>query len=243
MFSSSITGSIITFFPRPVKALVSPAGECYTWLRMKTEANIMKITWLGHSCFMLETAGGNIVFDPYSDGSVPGWQLAQLTADEVLCSHQHADHGGTEKVTLTGKGCSCAVDRIDCFHDDAEGTKRGKNIIHIVSAEGMRVVHMGDIGHELSDEQYARIGTPDVLLIPIGGYYTIDAAMAKHMADKIGARITVPMHYRGEGFGYDVIGTLDEYTSLCDDVTYLDTNSFDPADYTARVTLVPKAVK
>ena len=203
----------------------------------------MKITWLGHSCFMLETTGGTIVFDPYSDGSVPGWQLKQLTADEVLCSHQHADHGGTEKVTLTGKGCSCAVDRIDCFHDDAHGAMRGKNIIHIVSAEGMRVVHMGDIGHELSDAQYERIGTPDVLLIPIGGHFTIDAATAKRMADRIGARITVPMHYRGEGFGYDVIGTLDEYTSLCSDVKYLDTNSFDPADYAERVTLVPKAVK
>lgn len=201
----------------------------------------MKITWYGHSCFMLESEAGRLVFDPYSDGSVPGWTLPELEADAVLCSHGHADHAGTEKVRLSGRGSGYAVKTVDCFHDEAQGAKRGTNKIHIVGCNGVRVVHMGDLGHTLSAAQLAEIGRPDVLLIPVGGYFTIDAATAHAIAGEIGARITVPMHYRSERFGYDVIGTLDEYTRLCSDVVYADTNSFDPADYADRVTLVLKA--
>ena len=157
----------------------------------------MKITWYGHSCFMLESECGTLVFDPYSDGSVPGWTLPRLSADAVLCSHGHSDHGGVEKVTLSGREHSYQIDAVECFHDDAEGAKRGKNTIHIVTDGGVRVVHMGDLGHELDEAQYARLSRPDVLLIPVGGYYTIDAAQAYEIAGKVGARITVPMHYRG----------------------------------------------
>ena len=203
----------------------------------------MKITWYGHSCFMLESDGGTLVFDPYSDGSVPGLTLPQLNADMVLCSHGHSDHGGVEKVKLSGRKCSYSIEAIDCFHDEAGGAKRGANIIHAVTAEGKRIVHLGDLGHELDEAQLERIGTPDVLLIPVGGFFTIDAPTAKSIAEKIGARITVPMHYRGEGFGYDVIGTLDDYTSLCSDVVYAPANFFDPDDYSERVTLVLKAAR
>ena len=107
----------------------------------------------------------------------------------------------------------------------------------------MRVAHLGDLGHEPDEAQLAAIGAPDVLLIPVGGFYTIDAATAAAVAEKIGARITVPMHYRGEGFGYDVIGTVEEFTALRKDVRCADSNSFDPADYKDRVTLVLKAPK
>lgn len=203
----------------------------------------MKITWYGHSCFMIESACGTLVLDPYSDGSVPGWTLPELTADAALCSHGHADHAGVEKVKLTGAQHSYDIKTVECWHDDAEGAKRGKNVIHIISGCGETVVHLGDLGHELSDAQYALIGTPDVLLIPVGGYFTIDAAQANAIANRIGARITVPMHYRGEGFGYDVIGELSDFTALRSDVEYLDTNSFDTAAYTGKVTLVPKAAK
>ena len=201
----------------------------------------MKITWYGHSCFAVDSDVGRLVFDPYSDGSVPGWTLPQLTADAVLCSHGHSDHAGTEKVTLSGRETSCTVETVDCFHDEVRGAKRGKNVIHIVTAENTRIVHLGDLGHELSDGQLEQIGKPDVLFIPVGGFYTIDAATAKRVADSIAARITVPMHYSGESFGYDVITRLDEYTALCGDVVQAPGSSFDPADYTGRVTLVLKA--
>ena len=203
----------------------------------------MKITWYGHSCFMIESSAGSVVIDPYSDGSVPGWQLPQLEAGLALCSHGHADHAGMEKVRLSGGASGYLVRTVPCFHDDEHGAKRGENIIHVVSAEGVSVAHLGDLGHDLSDADIAALGSPDVLLIPVGGHFTIDAAQAKRLADRIGARITVPMHYRGEGFGYDVIGPLDDFTRLCGDVVCAGASSFDPADYPQKVTLVLRAPK
>lgn len=201
----------------------------------------MKITWYGHSCFKVSFDGGSVVFDPYADGSVPGWTLPQLSADAVLCSHRHDDHAGAGKVTLSGREPDCKVETVECFHDAEHGAKRGANTIHILTADGVRVAHLGDLGHEPDEAQLAAIGAPDVLLIPVGGFYTIDAATAAAVAEKIGARITVPMHYRGDGFGYDVIGTVEEFTALRKDVRCADSNSFDPAEYKDRVTLVLKA--
>lgn len=203
----------------------------------------MKITWYGHSCFKVSFDGGSVVFDPYADGSVPGWTLPQLSADAVLCSHCHDDHAGAGKVTLSGREPDCKVETVECFHDAEHGAKRGANTIHILTADGVRVAHLGDLGHEPDEAHLAAIGVPDVLLIPVGGFYTIDAATAAAVAEKIGARITVPMHYRGDGFGYDVIGTVEEFTALRKDVRCADSNSFDPADYKDRVTLVLKAPK
>ena len=203
----------------------------------------MKITWYGHSCFKVSFDSGSVVFDPYADGSVPGWTLPQLSADAVLCSHRHDDHAGAGKVTLSGREPDCKVETVECFHDAEHGAKRGANTIHILTADGVRVAHLGDLGHEPDEAQLTAIGAPDVLLIPVGGFYTIDAATAAAVAEKIGARITVPMHYRGEGFGYDVIGTVEEFTALRKDVRCADSNSFDPAEYKDRVTLVLKAPK
>lgn len=182
----------------------------------------MKLTWYGHSCFMLESADGSIVFDPYSPGSVPGLTLPPLTADEVICSHGHGDHNYTAGVKRSGRTTSFSVLRIDCFHDEVQGLKRGKNHITAVDAENMRVVHLGDLGHMLSPEQLERLGAVDVLLIPVGGYYTIDAAQAHALAGAIKPRITVPMHYRGAGFGYDVISTVDDFAALSENVKRLD---------------------
>lgn len=203
----------------------------------------MKITWYGHSCFKVSFDGGSVVFDPYADGSVPGWTLPQLSADAVLCSHRHDDHAGAGKVTLSGREPDCKVETVECFHDAEHGAKRGANTIHILTADGVRVAHLGDLGHEPDEAQLAAIGAPDVLLIPVGGFYTIGAATAAAVAEKIGARITVPMHYRGDGFGYDVIGTVEEFTALRKDVRCADSNSFDPAEYKDRVTLILKAPK
>ena len=201
----------------------------------------MKITYLGHSCFLIESAAGRLVLDPFEPGSVPGRELPELEADCVLCSHGHADHGAAERVKLSGRPHGYTVEAVHSFHDGERGALRGENLIHIVSAEGLRIAHLGDLGHELDAEQISRLGNLDVLLIPVGGYYTIDAAGAAAVADALGARITVPMHYRGEGFGYDVIGTLDSFTALRDNVRYARANSFDPAEYAGPVTLVLEA--
>ena len=198
----------------------------------------MKLTWYGHSCFLLETAEGSAVFDPYAPGSVPGLALPALTADAVLCSHGHRDHGFTDAVQLSGKKPVFRLTAIDSFHDDRRGLLRGKNTIFVVEAEGKRVAHLGDLGHELNDRQLAALGKPDVLLIPVGGHYTIDAKTADRVARAVGARLTVPMHYRGEGFGYEVIGPVEDFLALRERVVRLDAAAFDPDEIEGAATVV-----
>ncbi|HIS98064.1 MAG TPA: MBL fold metallo-hydrolase [Candidatus Scatomorpha pullistercoris] len=200
----------------------------------------MKLTWYGHSCFMIESRAGRVVFDPYADGSVPGLTLKPLTADLVLCSHGHADHAGEDKVTLTGEQTDYTVETLGCWHDDANGQKRGENLIRIVSGGGARVCHLGDVGHMLSKGQIKAIGHVDALLIPVGGFYTIDAATARELADAIDAQLVIPMHYRGEGFGYDVIETVQPFLDLTKNVEFVDGSSIELPDFGAPRTVVLK---
>ena len=178
----------------------------------------MKLTWYGHSCFKLESTDGSVVFDPYAPGSVPGWELPALTADSVICSHGHGDHGWAQGVALTGGRFQGKLIQVPSFHDDKQGTLRGKNTITLVESEALRVVHMGDIGCALTAEQIAALGRVDVLMIPVGGYYTVDADGAWAIARALKAAVVIPMHYRGEGFGYGVIGTLDPFLEKADKV-------------------------
>ena len=187
----------------------------------------MRLIWNGHSCFTLETAGGTVVVDPYLDGSVPGLAPIRLRADAVYCSHDHRDHGARELVALTGEKPDVAMETIHTWHDDQQGAQRGPNTIHIFQAEGLRVAHLGDLGCELEPEQLEVLKGLDALMIPVGGFYTIDAKQAKALIDQIQPRVTLPMHYRGEAFGYDVIGTLDEFTDLCDCVVEYAGNSIE----------------
>ena len=175
----------------------------------------MNIIWNGHSCFTLDTTQGVVVLDPYQDGSVPGLSPLHLTADLVLCSHEHKDHGAREMVTLTGKPVSLQVEELPTFHDPEQGALRGTNIIRIFTAEGLRVAHLGDLGCDLTPEQAEKLQGLDALMIPVGGYYTIDARQAKALADALRPRVVIPMHYRGACFGYEVTGPLEDYLALC----------------------------
>ena len=179
----------------------------------------MKITWLGHSCFTVESQGYRIVLDPYKDGSVPGLAPVREEADQVLCSHGHNDHHGIECVSLRqGRPSPFTVEAIDTWHDDKQGALRGSNTIHILSDGLCRVAHLGDLGCDLTPEQKDKLRHLTALLIPVGGHFTIDAAQAKRLADELSPTVVVPMHYRREGVGYDVIGTVEQFTTLCDDV-------------------------
>ncbi len=178
----------------------------------------MKLRWYGHSCFLLESMGGSVVFDPYAPGSVPGWDLPPLRANAVICSHGHRDHSYAAAVELTGKPFGGKVLQVDSFHDGCRGMLRGKNLITLVEDEGLRVVHMGDIGCALTEAQIAALGRVDVLLVPVGGHYTVDAAQAWEIACALRAAIVIPMHYRGEGFGYDVIGPVEPFLRLAGNV-------------------------
>ena len=184
----------------------------------------MKITWYGHSCFLVETAEGSVVLDPYAPGSVPGVSLPPLTADLVLCSHGHGDHGFREAVTLSGRTPSLRVESLNTWHDEAGGSLRGPNTVYLLEAEGLRLVHLGDLGHMLSPEQIAALGRVDILLIPVGGHFTIGPETAAELARALHPGITVPMHYRGEGFGYGVIGPVEDFLALCGPVRRLESN-------------------
>lgn len=173
----------------------------------------MTLTWCGHSCFLLETDEGRVVFDPYAPGSVPGLTLPPLAADTILCSHGHHDHGWAEGVKQTYRLPGYRVETVDCWHDEAQGAKRGENRVHIVCTEGKRIVHLGDLGHVLTPEQAEKIGRPDVLMIPVGGYYTIDADQAEQVCRMLRPRQIVPMHFRGPGFGYEEIGPVSAFTA------------------------------
>ena len=198
----------------------------------------MKLTWLGHSCFLLESADGSCVFDPYAPGSVPGLELGKLAADMCLCSHGHGDHAYSDAVSLTGNDCALKVTAADTFHDGVRGTLRGKNIVYTVAAEGMRVTHMGDIGHIPDAETLEKIGKPDVLMIPVGGFFTVDAAKALEIVRRIAPRIVIPMHYRGDGFGYGVLSTADAFIAGSENVVRLDTNELTVTPDTPRMTAI-----
>lgn len=195
----------------------------------------MRLTWMGHACFLLESKEGRVVFDPYEPGSVPGLVLPELAAEAVLCSHDHHDHRHASGVKQSKMRPGFTVEKVHSFHDGENGAKRGGNTIHIVTAEGKRIVHMGDIGHLLTPEQVSAIGVPDVLMLPVGGYYTIDAAVAKRICDMLSPRIIIPMHYRGRGFGYEEISELEPFTDQFDHVTVLDTNVLELSDAVSGV--------
>ena len=196
----------------------------------------MKLIWNGHACFSLECKDGVIVFDPFEDGSVPGIRNLDLSADLVLCSHEHHDHNARSKVTLSNTNKNFNITTIDCFHDDMNGTLRGKNKIHKITIEDQSVVHLGDLGHIL--DNIDEIKNCDVLLIPVGGHYTIDSNTAKQLIDLIQPRITIPMHYRTDEFGFDVISHLNEFTKLYPNIIYHNSNTLEITKETPKQIIV-----
>ena len=132
----------------------------------------MKLTWLGHSCFKMESNGYTIILDPYEDGYVPGLAPVRETADAVFCSHEHSDHNGRETVTLKQDGVLSpfTITEIHTWHDDARGTKRGSNCIRIFDDGTYHVAHLGDLGCELESEQIEALKGLDAVMIPVGGF-------------------------------------------------------------------------
>ena len=184
---------------------------------------MVNITWYGHSCFELKSENCGIVFDPYEENYVRGLKMPHLSADKVISSHLHRDHYAPDMITLTGNEPDAVIVQFPCFHDDAGGRKRGENLVSVVETEGLRICHMGDIGHMLSAEQVAALGKIDVLMLPVGGFFTIDAVTAKALCDAIKPKTIVPMHYKGKGKGLPVIAPVKDFLKLFDegDVCFL----------------------
>lgn len=174
----------------------------------------MKIEYLGHACFLVE---GSLVIDPYKDGSVPGLEPLRVKAAKVICTHGHADHSGVECVELDGDDCSLEIREVASWHDDAQGALRGPNTIFVViNSDGEKLVHLGDLGHFPNEEQLAAISDADYLLMPVGGYYTIDAVTAVKICEAARPKCIIPMHYRTDVSGYPELATVDEFVGLCD---------------------------
>lgn len=205
-----------------------------------TQANV---TWYGHSCFLIELAGSTVVLDPYGVGSVPGLRLPDLSADAVRVSHSHTDHGAVERVLTSGKPLNFRVREVMGDHDHHNGAHRGKNRILVIEYEGLRLVHLGDQGCVLTQKQIDEIGHPDLLMLPVGGYFTIDAAEARQIMDQLQPSVTVPIHYRDGTIGFDVLSTLDEFLALVDiPVVRSEERQFKITEGMPRQVLIPKLV-
>lgn len=187
----------------------------------------MTLTWIGHSCFRLEEDGYTILLDPYEDNKVPGLAAVRENANLVLCSHEHGDHNARQCVNLVAGGKNpWQITRIDTYHDDKKGALRGENTIHVLDNGSCRIAHFGDIGCPLTEGQAGQLQGLDVALVPVGGYYTVDAPQAKEIMDTIRPRVIIPMHYRSESFGFDVIGPVEGFTEFYQDVVWLKGSTF-----------------
>lgn len=187
----------------------------------------MELVYYGHSFFSLTSGGKTIAIDPFNDDI--GYAKPRLAPDAIVLSHEHFDHNnvalcsgsprvvrclaadGKEWATLDARIDGVRITGVPTYHDDQEGKARGKNMITIFEAEGLRVVHLGDLGHLLSAEQARAIGTPDLLLIPVGGYYTIGPAEADKVIAQLKPRVVIPMHFKTHVNESWPIGTLDDY--------------------------------
>ncbi len=183
----------------------------------------MIIRCIGHAQFLIELESGlRIVTDPYDDTC--GYPVLQTAADVALVSHGHHDHNAVH--TLKGKprvisavgtydlADGVRVTAITADHDDANGTKRGKTLLFDLFAEGMHIAHLGDLGHLPTTPQCQMMGHPDVLMIPVGGFYTIDAKAAKQTAEMLHARVVLPMHYRTRANADWPIAPVADFTAL-----------------------------
>ena len=204
----------------------------------------MKIRWLGHSCFELTTQTGTVVVTDPFDESV-GYPRPAVKADLVTVSHDHHDHNcvsallGQPKIAPRrgeaqfGDVCVAAV---PSFHDEVQGKRRGENVIYVIEADGKRVVHLGDLGHMLSPEQLKAVGQPDVLLIPVGGVFTIDGLHAAQLALSVGAKTTVAMHFNTPMLSFELMDEKPFVTAV--NKTPVRLNSFEVNEDTPEL-IVP----
>jgi L-ascorbate metabolism protein UlaG (beta-lactamase superfamily) len=177
----------------------------------------MKVKWLGHASFLITSDNGTrIITDPYVVGGGIKYGEIKEKADVVTVSHEHGDHnnvaavGGNPKVVkgpAEAKGIKFAG--VATHHDDSGGSQRGNNMVFCMDIDGLRVCHLGDLGHPLSDQQVADIGKVDVLLIPVGGFFTIDAKVASEVCDRLNPGVIIPMHFKNEKCEYPIAGVDD----------------------------------
>lgn len=182
----------------------------------------MQMKWFGHSCFLITAKDGTrILTDPCDPGA--GYTLSGIRADVVTISHAHHDHNYLQAVTgapivIDAPGaheaCGIKITGISTYHDDVQGAKRGKNIVFIYEIDSLRIAHLGDLGAIPDDAVLDAFGKIDVLMCPVGGFYTIDAAAAAALQKRLSPRLFLPMHYKTAVNNYPIDG-VDAFLALC----------------------------
>src|SRR3989344_2395274 len=207
---------------------------------------MIKISWAGQSCFQISVSNGkdnttNIVIDPFGE---IGFKMPNFEADILLITHLHEDHNNIKAIKgdpflVEGPGeyeiKGVFVQGINSFHDDKEGKERGKNTIYTIETDGIRLCHLGDLGqNQLTDEQLEKIGQVDVLMIPVGGVYTISSGEAQKIIGQIEPKIVIPMHYELPGLKFKLEG-VDKFLKA------MGKNSIEPQDkLTVKTSTLPK---
>ncbi|MCS7112123.1 MAG: MBL fold metallo-hydrolase [Ignisphaera sp.] len=164
------------------------------------------VRWYGHACFEIVSSKGTVVvIDPH-DGRSLGLKPPRTSADIVLITHEHFDHNAYSIVAKPSASVfSMHIGKelindvwfigIEAYHDREKGKKRGRNIVYKLYVDGISFVHVGDLGHELDAEYSAKLGSIDILMIPVGGTFTIDAKGAWRTIENLKPRAAIPMHY------------------------------------------------
>ena len=169
---------------------------CYTYSKR------MEINWLGHSCFKIKGKQASVITDPYSPDT--GYTLGKQNANIVTLSHQHPGHScitgiNGEPHIVSGPGeyeiSNVLIIGLASYHDNEKGNIRGKNTIYLIEMDDISICHLGDIGHPLTEAQTEELGNVDILMLPVGGISTINAAAAASVVRQIEPKIVLPMHY------------------------------------------------
>jgi len=179
----------------------------------------MKIRWLGHSCFLITSKDGTrVITDPYAVGGGINYSPIKETADIVVVSHVHGDHSNVSAVqgkpeVIKGGGTKNAQGiqfrGIASYHDNFQGTQRGPNTIFCFTIDDIKLCHLGDLGHVLSPGQVTEIGAVDILFVPVGGFYTINALVASQVCDQLKPKVALPMHFRTPRCAMPIAGVED----------------------------------
>ncbi|MEK7791433.1 MAG: MBL fold metallo-hydrolase, partial [Deltaproteobacteria bacterium] len=164
----------------------------------------MVITWYGQACFKIQSGERTLVLDPFAKSI--GLTPPGISADVVFVTHEHSDHSNVKSIKgdfflINGPGeyevKGVKATGILSFHDNEKGVKRGLNTLYLIEVEGIRILHCGDLGQDqLENSQLEEIGEVDILMIPVGGFFTIDAKAAVGIVNQVEPKIVIPMHYK-----------------------------------------------
>jgi L-ascorbate metabolism protein UlaG (beta-lactamase superfamily) len=192
----------------------------------------MKITWIGHACFLIEAEDQRLVTDPF-EAKVP-YPFPSVAADIVTVSHEHHDHNAVDRISgkptvVRGPGRHRAgtldIDGIASSHDASGGSKRGPNTLFAFTLEGLRLAHLGDLGAPLDEPQRTALRGVEVLFVPVGGTYTVDAHQAAAIVRSLpDLRIVFPMHYRTEPIADWPLTPVDDFLRTMDNARHIESS-------------------